>query len=75
MSFDVQVIPTAFSDNGKKKHKDRKKLLPPTEVKGQLGICSFVEAVSTLHFLPASGSRGYGLQRWRNLGYKHTSRM
>lgn len=75
MSFGVQVIPTAFSDNGKKKHKDRKKLPPPTGVKGQLGVCSFIEAGSTLHFLPASGPSGYGLQRWRNRGYKHTSRM
>lgn len=41
MSFAVQVTPTAFSDNGKKKHKDRKKLLPPTGSQGTIGRLFF----------------------------------
>lgn len=80
MLLDVQVTPTAFYGNGKKKHEDRNKLLHQTGSQGMiLDFCSFAEAVLSSHeyfpFLHAPGALGYGLQRWTNRGYKHTSRM
>lgn len=63
-----------------RKHIRTEKATSPTGNQGVASeFCSFAEAVLSFHerfpFLHASGPLGYGVQRWTNRGYKHTSRM
>lgn len=82
MSLDIQMIWIAFHGSRNKKQKEKTEMdIPQWNKKGKIlavlfffkeAACSFHEPCS---LLKSPGGIGYGLQRWTNRGYKHTSRM
>lgn len=52
MPLDVQVTPTASCDNGKKEHRGRRKLLPPTGRQGAIWAFVLLQRPVVLTFHP-----------------------